>query len=182
MFNFRFILLLLLIFSGDAKSYCRDYVEQGKNKFNYTYVCQNSLPTPPYLIVRQYIDDIEFELFELGHSDIRLMCSTVKLGNGKYYGGCDHYGIRGLQSKYINGQFTIDINRIESEPLKRLYEKKSEYRFPDLFQQVEETGCAIILGDNRMIYWRYQKNEPEKLSECLLNFELYATKKKIRFK
>lgn len=179
--NIRFIPILFLFFVGDAKSYCREYIDQDKASLNYTYVCQNSLKSPPYLIVRQYIDNIKFEIFEFDYLNFRLICSTIKLDSGKRYGGCDQYGVKSLQPQYKNGVYTIDVGLLSSKSISNLFSLDRIYRYPEFAEQVFDTGCVLVMATNKTIYWRYPENQPEKLVECLINFEVYATKNKIHF-
>lgn len=174
-------LFVLVLFAGSVQAYCRDYIEDASQQFSYTYICKNSLKAPPYLIVRQYIDDVEFEMFELAYRDLRLLCSRVVLDNGKKYGDCSQYGVRGLKQRYDNGAYTIDTGKLDQTELAGLYKKESLYRYPEFAEQATQTGCAIVLASNKMIYWRFPVGQPQNLSECLLNFELFATKEKLRF-
>ena len=162
-------------------AYCRDYIKRDNAKLSYTYVCENSLKSPPYLIVRQYIDDIAFEMFEFAYRDVRLMCSMVQLSNGKKYGGCEKYGIRNLQPRYDNGSYTIDVGVLNPLTINELFAIDSTYRYPEFVEQSVDIGCAVVMGVDNIVYWRYRENELQKLAECLLNFEIHATKKKLKF-
>lgn len=179
--TFVVIPLVLVWCSDSAHAYCREYIEDNNSKFSYTFVCENSLASPPYLIVRQYVDDLEFELFELGFKDLRLLCSRARLDNGKLFGNCTRYGLRNLRASYDNGSYTIKTGGINQDDLSRLYESRSLYRYPEFVEQVPETGCAIVVAENRTIYWRFAPDRPEGLSDCLLNFERHATNEKWRF-
>lgn len=167
--------------SASAHAYCREYIEDQKSEFSYTYICENSLRTPPYLIVRQYVGELEFELFELGYRDLRLLCSRAVLDQVKTFGDCTRYGVRSLSQQYDNGAYTIKTGGLDRDELEHLYEKPSLFRYPEFAPQVPETGCAILLTTDKTIYWRFAMGQPESLSECLLNFELHATQEKWRF-
>ena len=176
----RLIGFSLLLNAGLVHAYCRDYIEQAESKLNYTYVCQNSLLSPPYLIIRQYIDDFEFEMFEFAYRDFRLLCSHVKLDNGRKFGGCERYGVASLKQRYANGAYTIKIGDLSSVAIDALYAKSAVFRYPELKQQVAQERCAVVVSREKTIHWRVLNEQFENLSECLLQFELFATKEKLR--
>ena len=168
-------------FTSDAQAYCREYIEDKSQQLNYTYICENSLKSPPYLIVRQYIGELEFEMFELGYRDVRLLCSRAVLDNGKKFGECSRYGLRGFKQRYANGAYNIEIGSLNQNEVAKLYEQGAVYRFPAFAQQVPDIGCAIVLDKSKTVHWRFPTKQPERMSECLLNFELFATNERLRF-
>jgi hypothetical protein len=178
--QFAVSLVLAMACPTVAAALCRSYIADGTRQgLRYSYICENTYSNPAYLIVRQFIGVEEQWFFEFAPKDMGLLCSGGQF-NGHVFKDCHAYASGPLPTAYDGGiakvrLYDLDDPLQSAEALKHAYVSPGLFRYPDVPVSVGTEGCAISVASDKQLNIFYTASRPGDLSECLLQFEIYAT-------
>lgn len=164
---------------SSAQAYCRSYIEaDSAGMLRYSYSCENTYSAPEYRIIHQYIGENEQAFFEFAPKEIGLLCSSG-LFSGQRFDDCHTYTPNALPETFNGGIGIVNLYPLGSVTsynfLSERYTGANLFRYPDLSELVQQSGCAVTVSRDRTLDLFFLQGRPELLAECLLQFELYAT-------
>lgn len=173
------VALVVMTLPVRSDAFCRSYIaSDSTDGLRYSYSCENTYAAPEYRIIRQYIGDDEQAFFEFAPKEIGLLCSSG-LFNGHRFDDCHSYTPGALPETFNGGIGVVNLYPLGTatsyDLLSKLYTGPNLFRYPDLPEAVQETGCAVNVSRDRRLDLLFLQDRPELLAECLLQFELYAT-------
>lgn len=173
------VFVFSLLHANVSNAYCREHlIDKVGENFQFTYNCENTENLVKYQIIRQITQNVDFEFFTFDPRGWNLMCSKLSYNDKLVDAQCIQTGIRRTLS-YNSGSKSLElVLNTDANSVNKFYLERDSYSFlyPNAVELYEDTGCGIMVRSDE-IFLLSLNNRLDKSGECLLQYELYLSKK-----
>jgi hypothetical protein len=148
--------------------------------FETIYICRNTLTKPVYTIVRHYVGDDSFNMFNFDPMGANIVCTDYELA-GRKLAECRKAGLRPIASNYklkkakLETRLLSAMNRAQRDSL---YQTRTLFAYPDTAEAIDLEQCFVHIAEDRGITLGYSRENYMALSTCLIRFEGYLKRNK----
>jgi len=175
------VILTLLSVVGRADATCMTLDHKTTpGPFETVYICRNTLTEPTYTIVRHYVGEDSFSIFNFDPMGANIVCTDYEF-SGRKLAECRKAGLRPVTSNYKLKKTNIAVRLLSAmDPAKRtsLYKTPTLFAYPDTAEAIDLEQCFLHIGKNRDITFGYSRGNYMALSTCLIRFEGYLKRNK----
>lgn len=171
--------LLSVVGRADAACMTLDH-ETTPGPFETIYICRNTLMQPAYTIVRHYVGEDSFSIFNLDPMGANIVCTDYELA-GRKLAECRKAGLRPIASNYklkkakLQTRLLSAMNRAQRDSL---YQTRTLFAYPDTAEAIDLEQCFVHIAEDRSITLGYSRENYMALSTCLIRFEGYLKRNK----